>query len=196
MRSYHEHHEWLERMQAMGVQPTLVKDQRWVTGEIGDPTWPTKVAVGGTGRDPRGDQGHTADVPPAGAAVGRRAGGHARARVSTRLIALTGMFADDIVWHQPGVNRFSGTHRGSAAVREMIGGMMTVSEGTFELALTAEPMINGALGAAPVRFAAKRAGAAMALDGVDLLRVDGGRIAEAWLFSADQQAEDAFWGAG
>src|SRR5581483_6435865 len=46
MRSYHEHHEWLERMQAMGIQPTLVKDQRWVTGEIGDPTWPTKVAVG------------------------------------------------------------------------------------------------------------------------------------------------------
>jgi serine/threonine protein kinase len=46
IRSYHEHHEWLERMQAMGIQPTLVKDQRWVTGEIGDPTWPTKAAVG------------------------------------------------------------------------------------------------------------------------------------------------------
>ena len=42
---------------------------------------------------------------------------------------VAGMFADDIVWHQPGGNRFSGTHRGSAAVNEMIGGMMTVSEG-------------------------------------------------------------------
>jgi uncharacterized protein len=106
-----------------------------------------------------------------------------------------GMFADDIVWHQPGANRFSGTPRGSAAVNEMIGGMIAASEGTFELALTAAPMVNGALVAAPVRFTAQRAGAAMALDGVDLLRVDGDRIAEVWLFTADQQAEDAFWGA-
>ena len=29
---------------------------------------------------------------------------------------VAGMFADDIVWHQPGGNRFSGTHHGSAAV--------------------------------------------------------------------------------
>src|SRR5262245_13125170 len=107
-----------------------------------------------------------------------------------------GMFADEIVWHQPGVNRFSGTHRGSAAVNEMIGGMMAVSEGTFELALTTAPMVNGVLVAAPVHFAAQRAGTAMALDGADLLRVEGDRIAEVWLFSADQQAEDSFWDAG
>jgi uncharacterized protein len=107
---------------------------------------------------------------------------------------VAGMFAEDIVWHQPGANRFSGTHRGSAAVNEMIGGMMTVSEGTFELALTAAPMVNGALVAAPVHFVGRRDGAAMALDGVDVLRVEGDRIVEVWLYSADQQAEDAFWG--
>lgn len=107
---------------------------------------------------------------------------------------VAGMFADDIVWHQPGGNRFSGTHRGSAAVNEMIGGMMTVSEGSFELVLTAAPMANGALVAVPVHFTATRDGAAMAQDGVDLLRIEGGRIAEVWLFSADPEAEDAFWG--
>ena len=73
--------------------------------------------------------------------------------------------------------------------------MMAVSEGTFELDPTAAAMVNGALVAAPVHFAAQRAGAGMALDGVDLLRVEGDRIAEVWLFSADQQAEDSFWGA-
>ncbi len=36
--------------------------------------------------------------------------------------------------------------------------------------------------------------ATMEMDGVDLLRVENGRIAEVWLFSADQKAEDAFWG--
>jgi ketosteroid isomerase-like protein len=109
---------------------------------------------------------------------------------------VAGMFADDIVWHQPGANRFSGTHRGSAAVNEMIRGMMAVSGGTFELALTAAPMVNGLLVAAAVRFAAQRDGTTMAIDGVDLLRVEGDGIAEVWLFTADQQAEDAFWGPG
>jgi ketosteroid isomerase-like protein len=108
---------------------------------------------------------------------------------------VAGMFADDIVWHQPGANRFSGTRRGSAAVNEMIGGMMTVSEGTFDLALTAPPMVNGSLVAAPVHFSGKRDGAAMSQDGVDLLRVEGDRIAEVWLFSSDPRAEDTFWGA-
>ncbi|MFI6575751.1 nuclear transport factor 2 family protein [Nocardiopsis sp. NPDC050513] len=108
---------------------------------------------------------------------------------------VAGMFADDIVWHQPGGNRFSGTHRGSSAVHEMIGGMMAVSGGTFELSTTGEFMVNGALVAAPVRFAGRREGGEMAMGGVDVLRIAGGRIAEVWLFSADPQAEDAFWGA-
>jgi hypothetical protein len=30
--------------------------------------------------------------------------------------------------------------------------------------------------------------------GVDIVRVEGDRIAEVWLYSADQQAEDEFWG--
>ena len=62
---------------------------------------------------------------------------------------VAGMLAEDIVWHQPGANRFFGTHRASGAVGEMTGGMMAVREGTFELALSAEPMVNGALVAAP-----------------------------------------------
>ena len=39
----------------------------------------------------------------------------------------TGLFAAGIVWHQPGDNRFSGTHRGAAAIGKMFGGMMTVA---------------------------------------------------------------------
>jgi ketosteroid isomerase-like protein len=106
------------------------------------------------------------------------------------------LFADDIVWHQPGGNRFSGIRDGAAAVGEMIGGQMALTEGTFELKFTGEPMVNGALAALPVHFSGKREGAEMSMDGVDVLRVDGGKIAEMWLFSADQEAEDAFWGKG
>jgi ketosteroid isomerase-like protein len=110
--------------------------------------------------------------------------------------AVADMFADDIVWHQPGTHQLSGTYRGAAAVNEMIGAQMAATEGTFELKLTGDPMVNGALVAIPVHFSAKRGGARMAMDGVDVLRIEGEKIAEVWLFSVDQQAEDAFWSAG
>ncbi|MEV5716795.1 nuclear transport factor 2 family protein [Amycolatopsis mediterranei] len=108
---------------------------------------------------------------------------------------VAGLFADDVVWHQPGGHRFSGTHRGSGVVGQMLGGMMTVSEGTFELALTGAPMVNGTSVAVPIHFSGKREGAAMSQDGVDLLRIEGDRVAEVWLFSSDPESEDAFWGA-
>jgi ketosteroid isomerase-like protein len=108
--------------------------------------------------------------------------------------AVAAVLADDIVWHQPGGNQFSGTHRGGSAVNDMIGGMMTISRGTFELSLASSPMANGNLVAVPVHFTAQREGSSMAMDGVDLLRIEGDQIAEVWLFSADEQAEDTFWG--
>lgn len=107
---------------------------------------------------------------------------------------VTGLFADDIVWHQPGDNRFSGSHRGTAAIGEMFGDMMTVTEGTFALEPTTEPMANGSLVAVSVHFSAERDGVVMGRNGVDLLRIEGERIAEVWLFSAGQQGEDEFWG--
>ena len=109
--------------------------------------------------------------------------------------AVAGMFADDIVWHQPGANQYSGIRRGGEAVGEMLGGMMSVSQGTFEISLSGPLTVNGSLVAAPVRFGGMRHGATVDQDGVDLLRVEDDRIAEVWLFSSDPVEEDAFWGA-
>ncbi|TDB74739.1 nuclear transport factor 2 family protein [Micromonospora sp. KC723] len=106
------------------------------------------------------------------------------------------LFADDIVWHQPGDNRFSGSRHGVGAVNDMLGGQMAVTNGTLDVQVTGAPMVNGAFVALPVHFSAKRDGAEMSMDGVDVLRVEGDKVAEVWLFSADQQGEDAFWGAG
>jgi uncharacterized protein len=55
-------------------------------------------------------------------------------------------------------------------------------------------MANGSLVAVSVHFSAERDGVAMGMNGVDLLRIEGERIAEVWLFSAGQQGEDEFWG--
>jgi ketosteroid isomerase-like protein len=103
-------------------------------------------------------------------------------------------FADDIVWHQPGDNQFSGVHRGSEAVGAMIGGMMSVSEGTFSLRRNAPLMVNGDVVAASVHWTGKRSGAEMDGVGVDVMRVADGKVVEVWLFTADPAEEDAFWG--
>ena len=107
---------------------------------------------------------------------------------------VAGLFAADIVWHQPGANQLSGSHRGAAAVDALLGKMMVVSEGTFELAVTGASMVNGDTVAIPVHFSAQRGGVKLAQDGVDVLRIEGDRIVEVRLFSSDQHAEDAFWG--
>ncbi|NGY64496.1 nuclear transport factor 2 family protein [Lentzea sp. NEAU-D13] len=104
-------------------------------------------------------------------------------------------FADDVVWHQPGSNRFSGVHHGPDAVGAMIGGMMSISEGAFTLHRNGPLMVNGDVVAATVHWTGKRSGAEMDGVGVDLMRVADGKVAEVWLFTADPAEEDAFWGA-
>ena len=47
--------------------------------------------------------------------------------------------------------------------------------------------------AATLQFHARRGTEQIAVNGVDVMRVRDGQIVEVWLFSADQQSEDAFW---
>ncbi|SKC52616.1 nuclear transport factor 2 family protein [Okibacterium fritillariae] len=107
---------------------------------------------------------------------------------------LMDQFAQDVVWHQPGENRFSGIHRGVDSVGALIGGMMQVSDGLFALEVAGPLMVNGDLVAVPVRFTGRREDASTDMSGVDLLTVRGGKIVEMHLFSEDGAAEDAFWG--
>ncbi len=107
---------------------------------------------------------------------------------------LASLISPDVVWHQPGNNRFSGTHRGLAAVGAMLGSMMEVSRGTFTIARADQFMENGNWIAIQIEFQAQRDGARLTQSGVDLLRIEGGKIVEIRLFSSNQEQEDAFWG--
>jgi ketosteroid isomerase-like protein len=115
--------------------------------------------------------------------------------VQTADMATLGELLDaDIVWHQPGANQFSGEHRGRDAVFQMLGGMLEASRGTFAIDKIHTLMANGDLVTATIRFSGRRDDVSMSMDGVDLLRIENGRITEMWLFSGDPAAEDAFWG--
>ncbi|MFJ8669800.1 nuclear transport factor 2 family protein [Streptomyces sp. NPDC093600] len=100
----------------------------------------------------------------------------------------------DVVWHQPGANRFSGVRKGRDDVFQMLGGMMEASQGSFAIDKVHALMGNGELVAATIHFTGRHDKASMAMDGVDLLRIKEGKIAEVWLFSGDPAAEDVFWG--
>jgi uncharacterized protein len=107
---------------------------------------------------------------------------------------LAKLISPNVVWHQPGKNRFSGTHQGIAAVGGMLGGMMEVSGGTFTISRADHFMENENWVAINIEFKAQRAGAQLAQSGVDLLRIEDGKIVEVRLFSSDPEQEDAFWG--
>lgn len=108
--------------------------------------------------------------------------------------AAMALLSPDVVWHQPGENRFSGDHTGMDGIGSLLGGMMETTQGTFQLSVTGPAMVNGELVAVPVRFSGKRGDASMDMSGVDLLTVRNGNIVEVHLFSEDGPAEDAFWG--
>ncbi|MDL2082077.1 nuclear transport factor 2 family protein [Streptomyces sp. GXMU-J15] len=108
--------------------------------------------------------------------------------------ALGELLDEAIVWHQPGANQFSGEHKGHSAVFQMLGGMMEASQGTFAIDKIHSLMGNGELVTATIHFTGRRGDTSMAMDGVDLLRIQNGKITQMWLFSGDQNAEDAFWG--
>ena len=104
------------------------------------------------------------------------------------------VISPDVVWHQPGNNQFSGTHRGMAAVGQMLGQMMAVSQGTFAITRADHYMANGDWVAVSIEFAGERDGLTLQQAGVDLLHIVDGKIVEVRLFSSDPAQEDAFWG--
>lgn len=107
---------------------------------------------------------------------------------------LGSLISPEVIWHQPGKNRFSGTHQGMAAVGPMLGAMMEASKGTFAITRADHFMANGDWVAITIEFAGEAHGLTMKQAGVDLIRIEGGKIVEVKLFSSDQAQEDAFWG--
>ena len=107
---------------------------------------------------------------------------------------LGSLIAADVIWHQPGHNQFSGTHRGMALVGPMLGRMMEVSKGTFAITRADHFMANGDWVAITLEFAGEVNGLKLNQPGVDLIRIEGGKVVEVRLFSSNQAQEDAFWG--
>lgn len=103
------------------------------------------------------------------------------------------LLADDVIWHQPGTSHLSGIYRGKEKLFAHLGTFMKLSSNTFRVSKVHSVMANEDMVSASLHFEAERDGRKLSMDGVDVMRIDGGKIKEVWLFSGDQALEDAFW---
>ncbi|MNE42696.1 SnoaL-like domain protein [compost metagenome] len=105
------------------------------------------------------------------------------------------LFADDILWHQPGNGIQSGTYTGKEAVFVHLGNFMKWSNGTFAIDRIEYLSNNADLVIAAIHFKAEKGDQQLAMKGMDLLRIEDSKIKEVWLFSEIIADEDAFWNA-
>lgn len=107
---------------------------------------------------------------------------------------LGNLFADDVIWHQPGSGKLSKTYYGKQEIFGLFGRFMEISQGSFKINSVGHIMANGNLVSSTLHFSAKKTnGQSIAMNGVDLMKVENGKIKEVFLFSENQAAEDAFW---
>jgi ketosteroid isomerase-like protein len=110
------------------------------------------------------------------------------------LSAIAECFHEEAVWHLPGVNALSGTHRGWSAIRDnLLAKQGPLSGGTFraellDLAVGTEYIV------AVVRATADRAGHRLDQTVCQLMRVQEGKIVEVRGHYSDEAALNAFWG--
>lgn len=112
------------------------------------------------------------------------------------LARLNELMSETMVWHQPGSSDLSGTYEGRDAVFGLIGKFMERSQGTFKFDSIGTILGNGDYVAASLHFSGRTNDRSMSMAGIDILRIENGKIQEVWLFSEDQAAEDAFWTTG
>jgi ketosteroid isomerase-like protein len=103
------------------------------------------------------------------------------------------LLSENVIWHQPGKGLLSKNYVGKKEVFDLFGKFMEISQGTFKIDAVHAIMANVNLATATLHFVASRGAQKISMDGVDLMRIEKGQIQEVWLFSGDQDAEDAFW---
>lgn len=100
--------------------------------------------------------------------------------------------SDDIVWHMGGEGPISGVVVGKLALAERMGEFSKRSNGTFRL-ITNWAAYNDCFVAASVVSLAEKGEEKLNNPGIDLFRIENGKIQEVWTFSERQEEEDKFW---
>ena len=102
------------------------------------------------------------------------------------------VMSDNIVWHMGGESSLSGIIKGKQALGERLGEFAKRSNGTFRV-ITNWAASNDCFVAASVISLAERGEEKLKNPGIDLFRIENGKIQEVWTFGELQEEEDRFW---
>ena len=100
--------------------------------------------------------------------------------------------ADTIVWHMGGESSLSGIIKGKQALGEHLGEFAKRSNGTFRV-MTEWAASNDCFVAASVVSLAEKGNEKLNDPGIDLFKIEDGKIQEVWTFAQYQTVEDTFW---
>lgn len=100
--------------------------------------------------------------------------------------------ADTIVWHMGGESSLSGIIKGKQALGERLGEFAKRSNGTFRV-MTEWAASNDSFVAASVVSLAEKGDEKLNDPGIDLFKIEDGKIQEVWTFAQYQTVEDKFW---
>lgn len=104
------------------------------------------------------------------------------ARQTNDLDAAAELIAADVVWHEP--YEYLGTLNGREAVMGAIRQSMVETEGTFKLVVT-DILASDLHVVALVDFSAERHGGGMSGREIGVFRLEDGKIAEVWFYTAE-----------
>lgn len=109
------------------------------------------------------------------------------------LDTLRGMFADDIVWHSGGNNStLSGDYKGIDETFGLFGTLFQETGGTFRNEIQ-HILADDDYAAAMVEMHAERNGKTFDGQGMNLFRMEDGKVKEAWVFGRDTSKLDALF---
>lgn len=100
--------------------------------------------------------------------------------------------SDNIVWHMGGEGPLSGIVKGKEALGERLGEFTKRSNGTFRV-ITNWAASNDCFVVASVVSLAEKEDQKLNDPGIDLFRIENGKIQEVWTFAERQEEEDKFW---
>lgn len=106
--------------------------------------------------------------------------------------AVFNTISDEILWHMGGEGSLSGTISGKAMLKERLGEFASRSAGSFKI-ITNWYAANACLVAASVVSKARIGEKELNNPGIDLFKIENGKIQEVWTFSEHQADEDKFW---
>jgi uncharacterized protein len=106
---------------------------------------------------------------------------------------LNDLFAEDLLWHEPGRSQIAGDYRGREAVYGYFGRLMELTEGSFHLDLQAV-FADNERGVALVVSSASRGGRSITVQDAHIFQLRDGKVVEFWNASTDPYAYDELIG--